>query len=313
MTVSREKLPSRHADVPAPPRSRFGIGGWVARVPFGWRMMAPLLILLAVFVVYPVCYSLYLSMTGYRLTTQDPFWVGIQQYQKVLEDGDFLRSFALTMVFVFIAVTLELVLGMALALTLQRQRWARNAIRALLFTPMFIAPVAVGLIFKYLLNQQLGLMPAALERVGIDIDILGPGTALITMALIDVWQWTPFMVLLLLAGLESRPKSPYEAARVDGASEWLTFRTLTLPMMWSVIGVAVIVRVLEASKLFEYVYVITNGGPGGQTESLQFLMYQTGIRFFRLGEASAMAFLFLLILLIPIALLFRQVKKEDKS
>lgn len=310
MTISQDRLPSR-SEVPTPRPSR--AAGWVTRVPFGWRMMTPLLVLLAIFVVYPVCYSFYLSLTGYRLTSQDPYWVGIQQYEKVLQDGDFIRSLGLTMIFVAIAVTLELVLGMILALALQRQTWARNAIRALLFTPMFIAPVAVGLIFKYLLNEQLGLLPSALEGIGINIDFFGPGTALITLALIDVWQWTPFMVLLLLAGLESRPKSPYEAARVDGASEWLTFRTLTLPMMWSVISVAVIVRVLEASKLFEYVYVITNGGPGGQTESLQFLMYQTGIRFFRLGEASAMAFLFLLILLVPIVLLFRQLKKEEES
>ncbi len=288
-------------------------GSLLGRIPFGWRMATPLLVLIAVFVVYPVGYSFYLSFTGYRLTTQDPFWVGTEQYTKVLANGDFGTSLRITAVFVVIAVVLELVLGMVLALALQRQRWARNAVRALLFTPMFIAPVAVGLTFRYLLNSQLGLLPDLLDRIGLGFDFFGPGTALFTMALIDVWQWTPFMVLLLLAGLESRPKAPFEAARVDGASEWLTFRKLTLPMMWSVIGVAVTVRVLEASKLFEYVYVITNGGPAGRTESLQFLMYQTGIRFFRLAEASAMAFLFLAILIVPIALLFRQLRKEERA
>lgn len=312
MTSTDTQVPGSLGAVEPASRLRRAIARGVNQVPFGWRMMSPLLVLLAVFVVYPVGYSFYLSMTGYRLTTQDPYWVGIQQYQKVLQEGDFVRSLGITLVFVLVAVTFELALGMILALALQRQRWARNAIRALLFTPMFIAPVAVGLIFKYLLNQQLGLVAPALASIGIHIDFFGPNAALFTLAFIDVWQWTPFMTLLLLAGLESRPKAPYEAARVDGASEWLTFRTLTLPMMWAVISVAVIVRVLEASKLFEYVYVITNGGPGNKTESLQFLMYQAGIRFFRLGEASAMAFLFLAILLIPIALLFRQLRKEER-
>jgi multiple sugar transport system permease protein len=276
-------------------------------------MVTPLLLLLAVFVVYPVGYSLFLSFTDYKLTTQDPQLVGAEQYSRVLADGDFATSLRITAVFVVVAVTIELVLGMLLALALQRQRWARNFTRAMLFAPMFIAPVAVGLVFRYLLNQQLGLLPQILNDLGIGIDFFSPSTALFTMAFIDVWQWTPFMVLLLLAGLESRPRAPFEAARVDGASEWLTFRTLTLRMILPVVGVAVIVRLLEASKLFEYVYVITNGGPGGKTESLQFLMYQTGIRFFRLGEAAAMAFLALAVLVIPIAVLFWQVRKGERK
>lgn len=276
-------------------------------------MVLPLLVLLGVFVVYPVGYSFFLSFTDYRLTTQDATLIGVEQYSRVLGDGDFGVSLRITAVYVLIAVTVELVLGMVLALALYRQRWARNLTRSLLFAPMFVAPVAVGLVFRYLLNQQLGLLPGLLNDVGINFDFFSPSTALITMAFIDVWQWTPFMVLMLLAGLESRPKAPFEAARVDGASEWLTFRLLTLRMLLPVIGVAVTVRMLEASKLFEYVYVITNGGPGGSTESLQFLMYQTGIHFFRLGEAAAMAFLALAVLSVPILLLFRQMRKEEAA
>jgi multiple sugar transport system permease protein len=279
-------------------------------VPYRWALLAPLLLLLAVFVAYPLGYSFYLSLTDYSLLTQKASFVGTEQYARVLASNDFWDSIRITAVYVLIAVTIELVVGLALALALQRQRWGRNISRALLFTPMFVAPVAVGLTFRYMLNQQLGVVPALLGDVGIKIDFFGPDLALPTMALIDTWQWTPFMVLLFLSALESRPQAPLEAARIDGASAWLTFRALTLRMIAPVIAVAVIVRVLEASKLFEYVYVITGGGPGGATNSAQFLMYQTGIRFFRLGEAAAMAFVLLGLLLIPIVLFFRAMRSE---
>ncbi|MGV1046985.1 MAG: carbohydrate ABC transporter permease [Solirubrobacterales bacterium] len=281
-----------------------------SRVPYRWALLAPLLVLLAVFVAYPLGYSFYLSLTDYSLLQQGGDFVGTDQYARVLASGDFWDSMQITAVYVLIAVTLELVLGLSLALALQRQRWARNITRAMLFTPMFVAPVAVGLTFRYMLNQQLGVIPSLLEKVGVHIDFFGPELALPTMALIDTWQWTPFMVLLFLSALEARPKAPLEAARVDGASAWLTFRALTLRMIAPVIAVAVIVRVLEASKLFEYVFVITSGGPGGATNSAQFLMYQTGIRFFRLGEAAAMAFVLLALLVIPIVLFFRAMRRE---
>jgi multiple sugar transport system permease protein len=283
------------------------------RIPFRWALLGPLLLLLAIFVAYPLGYSLYLSFTDFTLLRRTGDLVGFDQYAKVLANDRYWDSMVRTGVFVAIAVTVELVAGLAIALALQQQRWARNATRALLFVPMFIAPVAVGLTFRFLLNQQLGVVPTALGAVGIDVDPLGAGLALPTLALIDAWQWTPFMVLLILSGLESRPKAPLEAARMDGASSWLTFRAVTLRALAPVLAVAVVVRVLEASKLFEYVYVVTGGGPGGATESLQYLMYQTGVRFFRLGEAAAMAFVLLVVLLVPLVFFFRGVRRERSA
>jgi multiple sugar transport system permease protein len=270
----------------------------------------PLIAILGIFVLYPLGYSFYLSLTNYDLLAQQGSFVDTAQYAQVLASDSYWESMKITGIYVLIAVSVELVLGLAIALALQRQIWARNITRALLFTPMFIAPVAVGLTFRYLLNQQLGVVPSLLDDLGIQINFFGPSLALPTMALIDAWQWTPFMVLLFLSALEARPKAPLEAARIDGASAWLTFRALTLRMIAPVITVAVIVRVLEASKLFEYVYVITGGGPGGSTSSVQFLMYQTGIRFFRLGEAAAMAFVLLAVLLVPLVLFFRAMRNE---
>ncbi|WP_368911653.1 carbohydrate ABC transporter permease [Taklimakanibacter deserti] len=299
-------------DVPTADPPRIGrLERLAGKLPFRWWMALPLVLLLGIFVLYPLGFSFYLSLTNYKLTSRNLSFFGFEQYNRVLTDGDFTDSLKITLTFVVAAVVIELVLGLALALALQRQRIARNVTRALLFTPMFIAPVAVGLVFRFLLNQQLGLIPNAIAKLGIHIDFFSPNYALASMVLIDVWQWTPFMVLLFLSALESLPKAPFEAARVDGASAWLTFRTLTLPMLMPVIGIATVIRVLEASKLFEYVFVITNGGPGGSTESLQFIMYQTGVRFFRLAEASAMAFVFLAVLALPIIWMLRQVRKAE--
>lgn len=282
-------------------------------IPFRWALLAPLVVLLAVFVAYPLGYSLYLSFTDFTLLRRTGDFVGLDQYAKVLGSERYWDSMIRTGLFVAMAVTIELFVGLAIALALQQQKWARNATRALLLVPMFIAPVAVGLTFRFLLNQQLGVIPTALGKVGIEIDFFGSNMALPTLALIDAWQWTPFMVLLILSGLEARPKAPLEAARMDGASPWLVFRAVTLRALAPVLAVAVVVRVLEASKLFEYVYVVTGGGPGGATESMQFLMYQTGVRFFRLGEAAAMAFILLAVLLIPLVFFFRGVRNDRSA
>lgn len=278
---------------------------------FRYRMLLPLVALFCAVVGYPLINSFYLSLTNYKITQRDAISVvGGRQYATVLKDGDYWGSLGHTVLFVVVAVGVELIAGLALALTLQRQRRARNLTRALLFTPMFVTPIAVGLMFRFLLNSQLGVLPAMLRGVGLNFDFFGSGTALYTLAFIDAWQWTPFIVLLLLAGLESLPQSPFEAARVDGASWWFTLRHVTLPMLRPVIAVAVLIRALDAMKVFEYVFAITRGGPGTETQTLQYYVYQTGIEFFRLGQASAMGYLALVLILAVVVVLFRQLTKE---
>jgi multiple sugar transport system permease protein len=152
-----------------------------------------------------------------------------------------------------------------------------------------------------------------LRALGVDYDFFGPGRALFTLALIDVWQWTPFMVLLLLAGLQSIPREPLEAARVDGASGLYVLRRVTLPLLAPVLVVAILLRCLDAMKVFEYVFATTRGGPGTETETLQYFVYQTGIQFFRLGSASSMAFVVLLLVLTIIVIAFRRMEKAKAS
>lgn len=274
-------------------------------------MLAPVLAISGVAVGFPLGYAFYLSLTDYRLTSRGaPDFVGLENYFYVLTDPRMWNAFSNTGVYVVIAVALQTLLGLAIALALQKQQWARDLTRAMLLAPMFITPIAVGLTFRFLLNDQLGALPAMLRSLGINYDFFGPGNALFTLALMDVWQWTPFMVLLLLAGLESVPRQPLEAAKVDGASAWYTFRRVVLPLLTPVLTVAVLLRSLDALKVFEYVYATTRGGPGTETETIQYFTYQTGIQFFRLGEASAVAFVLLAIVLTLIVLLFRRLQRS---
>lgn len=274
------------------------------------RMMLPLVVVLAAVVGYPLAYSFYLSLTDYKITSRGQVaFRGLEQYDNALNDPDYVQALLTTGTFVVAAVALELVIGMLLALALQRQRWVRNLSRSFLLAPMFITPIAVGLMFRFLLNSQLGAIPAMLDRFGFSMDFFGSGTALWTIVAIDVWQWTPFMMLMLLAGLEGLPRQPFEAARVDGASALFTFRKVTLPLLRPVIVVAVLIRSLDALKVFEYVYATTRGGPGTETQTIQYLIYNTGITFFRLASASAMAYLLLAVVVVLVVLLFARIRR----
>lgn len=274
------------------------------------RMMLPLVVVLAAVVGYPLAYSFYLSLTDYKITSRgDVAFRGLEQYDNALNDPDYVQALLTTGTFVVSAVVLELAIGMLLALALQKQRWVRNLSRSFLLAPMFITPIAVGLMFRFLLNSQLGAIPSLLNGLGVSMDFFGSGTALWTIVAIDVWQWTPFMMLMLLAGLEGLPKQPFEAARVDGASALFTFRKVTIPLLRPVIVVAVLIRSLDALKVFEYVYATTRGGPGTETQTIQYLIYNTGITFFRLASASAMAYLLLAAVVVLAVLLFARIRR----
>ncbi|WP_333834372.1 carbohydrate ABC transporter permease [Rubrimonas sp.] len=268
---------------------------------FASLMLAPLAALLLATLAWPILFSGWISLHDWRLTRLDDVrFLGLENFEHVLGDGAFWNALRNTGVFVGLAVSLELLLGLALAVHLRRFGVVRRVAQALLLAPMFVTPIAVGLTFRFMMNAEFGVIPWLLSPIA-TVDWFGRDMALFSLVLIDVWQWTPFMLLMFLAGLEALPKAPFEAARVDGAGPWLTFRALTLPMLRPVIVVAVVIRALDAFKVFEYVFAITRGGPGVATETMQFHIYQVGFRFFRMGEAAAAAFLLAAILLLGVA------------
>ncbi len=280
-------------------------------LPLQYRLVAPLVALLVAVLIYPLVFSFWVSLLDYKLTAigQGQF-IGLVNYRGLLDNPSYWKAMANTLIFVGLAVGLELVLGFGLALLLHSSVPLRHLFRSVLLTPMFITPIAVGLMFRFLLNSQLGVIPYLLQKLGLQVDWFGPRLALFSIVLIDVWQWTPFMLLLLLAGLESLPVEPFEAARVDGASGWALVRHITIPLMRPVILAAVIIRMLDAFKVFEYVYAITQGGPGEQTEVIQFHIYRVGFRYFEMGEAAAMGYTLIGITLVLVAVLFYILRRE---
>lgn len=277
---------------------------------FPYLMVAPLVVVFLSFVGYPIIRSLWMSLTDYKLTGLRTNFIGAENYLAVFSDNGFWGSFWTTTQYVVLATTFEFVFGMLIALALQKQKRFTNTIRSLLIAPMFIAPIAVGLLFRFLLNSQLGIVPGVLNFIGIDHDFFGTGNALYSLVLIDIWQWTPFMILLLTAGLEALPKDPISAAKVDGAGPFFRFFHVTLPMLMPVISVAILLRALDAVRVYEYVFATTKGGPGQETVTVQYFIYQQGIQFFRLGYASAAAFiLFLAIMIVTLVTLRKNMRK----
>ena len=271
-----------------------------ARLPTNWLLLLPGAVLLLVIVGVPLAAAILLSFSTYNLTySPQPTYSGPENYVvHVLGDGGFINATVNTVVFVAGAVGLEFLLGFAFALLLWGQFRGRDAFRALLLTPMFVAPIAAGLTFRFLFDPQMGVVPHLLGFVGLgDIPWFSdPALAMLTIIVADVWQWTPYMVVLLLAGLESLPAEPYEAAEIDGASTVDQFVEITLPLMRPVIAATLLIRIIDASKVFAKVYTMTSGGPGVATETLAWYIYKVGFQFYHLGAAASQAVTVLLMI-----------------
>lgn len=291
-----------------------GRGSSASLLSYSRLMITPLLALMIIILAYPLVNSLWLSLRNFTITNPDQnIFVGFKQYAKVLSNPLFWTVLMNTLIFIFIAVSLELLFGMLIALCLKRQHKLKNITRSIILAPMFITPVAVGLMFRFMLSDQLGFISAIFRTFGLSVDFFGSKTALATLALIDVWQWTPFIVLMLLAGLESLPEEPYEAAYVDGANKWISFWKITFPLMQPIIVVSALIRALDGLKVFEYVYAITRGGPGNATETLQFYIYKLGFGYYRLSEASAVAWIAVVIVMTAVVMLLWHQTREEKN
>ncbi len=272
-------------------------GGWRGKwLP--WALIAPMVLFALALTVLPLCYSLLTSFQEYRLG-QPPAFVGLQNYQHLLHDLNFRGSLGTTLIFTIAATGAEFVLGLALALLLKEEFRFQGIIRSSLIVPMVIAPVVVGIIWRLLYNADVGLFSFAVQALtGKSLSVLSSTTlALPALILVDIWEWTPFMFLLLLAGIQSLPQEPFEAARVDGAGAWNIFLHLTLPMLQPVIVVALLIRALDAFTVFDQVFVLTQGGPGTATEVATLMIYKSAFRFSQFGYGASMAIALLVLVM----------------
>jgi multiple sugar transport system permease protein len=263
--------------------------------------LAPVVVFLLLLTFIPTLYLFYLSLSRWDVMTRSPAFIGLTNYLHIMRDPVFWASLQRTLVFVFSAVTIQLVLGFAIALLVNRPHIRGIGImRTLIILPMSITPIVVGLMWRILYNPSFGLINSTLASLG----IAGPewlgsrDTALLSVILVDVWQWTPFMFLMMTAGLQSLPIEPFEAARVDGASGLQTFQLITLPMMKPIILIALLFRIIDGFKVstFDPIFIMTKGGPGSITQTLNIYAFLTGFEWFNLGYASAIVVCALLLL-----------------
>ncbi len=274
--------------------------------------MAPCVAFLFAFVIFPLVYTLGLSFTNLALTRPTFRFIGIGNYSQLLQSPEFLKTLTNTGIIVGGAVLAELVLGLLLALLLSRLVRGKSIFVTLIAIPALIAPTAVGAIWKLML-QPTGLVNYMVGLTGAKpLDWLGsPVNSLGSVMLADVWQWTPFVALILLAGLTSIDPALYEAASVDGASGFQRFRWISVPSLRSSLLFAALFRTIDAVRYMDGVFIITGGGPGVSSQTATLFVYYQGFRFFRVGYSSAASWLLLILVSLLTMLLVKLIKENQ--
>ena len=278
--------------------------------PIKHFLVAPPLIFFVLISLIPLLFTLGLSLTNYSMGGAGS-WVGLNNYLRLMQDSFFTRSFLNTLLFVVIGLTLQYCLGLGLALLVNSLTRSQRPVRLMILVPFMLPPLIIGFIWQMLFDSRYGPMNAFLKSVvGIPpvLWLTDPLLAFIAIIIVDTWQWTPFMFLILFAGLRMLPREPFEAARVDGASGWQIFWDMTFPMLLPVSIGAIMLRGIEAFKLFDIVFFITGGGPGSATSTLTLTGYFTALRSGNMGYGAAMSFLLLLSVIIITTLLLMLVR-----
>ena len=278
--------------------------------PLIW--MLPLIAMLVAFTIVPLIYNIWLSFHEYAPLKRQLVPVGFENWKLLFGDTRMWEALGTTMFYFIMVLSAELMLGMAIALLLDADEPGFELLRTILTLTLVVPPAIVGMMYLLMEDPEFGVLTYVLDSLGIldkSVPILATGsTALWGVMLADIWQWTPFMVLIFLAGLRSLPPEPYEAAMLDGASALMTFRRITLPLLSKVIAVAVLIRGIDVFRMFDYVFVMTSGGPGTSTYTLSLYAWQQTFSFIKWGYGATLS-LFTLIIILICANLFIWISK----
>jgi multiple sugar transport system permease protein len=282
----------------------------VQKIHFGrYAAMTPGLLFLAAIAIYPTIYSLVVSLTQWRLTTgEDPRFVGLENYINLLSDSSFWNSVRVTLIFVIFAVAIEFVLAFVIALLFFRGFPGDKIMRTLILLPMLCAPVVVGLLARFSLEPNFGIVNQLLRAVGLPTtEFLGsPQLALPTLIAIDVWQWTPFLFLIFLAAMQGLPEEIIEASKLDGASWPKIIWHQFLPLLKYPIMVGILLRLIDSFRVYEIIFMTTRGGPIDATSTMSWQIYDVGFRSFTISYAAAYSWLLLLLVLLTVNFLIRR-------
>ena len=261
------------------------------KLPAGAPWIAPAVGLLLALSIYPLIYSIQVSFTS------EGGGFTVAHYARLFQDRLFSTACWQTAIYLSVALLVEFLLGLGLALLVDSLGRGRGAFRAGLLAPMLLPPVVAAVIWRLIYNPQFGVLNGTLRAAGIPTQRLtwtsGESSAMFSVLLVDIWEWTPFLFLLLSAGLQAIPQEPYEAARIDGASPWQVFRDITLPLLKPTILLALLLRAMDLARIFDQIFILTQGGPGFATETVSLYIYRTAFRFFNFGYAAAMSFVVL--------------------
>jgi len=261
--------------------------------------VAPALAVMAAVIIFPWLFTLFMSVHDWRIGQAQHSFVGIDNYLKLLRDDRFLGAVARTLIYTFLAVALPVVLGVLSAMVFHRRFPLRGLLRGIFILPMMATPVAVGLVWTMMFHPQLGVLNYLLSLIGLppSLWVFDQATVIPSLVLVEVWQWTPLVMLIVLGGLAALPTEPYESALIDGATEWQMFRSITFPLVLPFIIVAAIIRTIDAVKAFDTIFVITLGGPGTASETINLYLYTQAFAFYDIGYASAMVVVFFIVIL----------------
>lgn len=307
--MTATSLPSPTAVAPAQPAPFVHSADFTPRY---WLFALPAVLVVGTVIVFPWLFTLYMSGHDWKIGG-GPEFVGLQNFAELFRDTRFVESMGHTLYFTVLAVVLPILFGTAAALVFHREFPFRGLLRTVFVMPMMATPVAVALVWTMMFHPQLGVLNYLLSLVGIGPQawVYSPDTVIPTLILVEVWHWTPLVMLIVLGGLAGLPREPYESALIDGANDWHMFRHITLPLVWPFIMVAIVIRTIDALKAFDTIFVITQGGPGTASETLNIFLYLQAFQFYKIGYASAVVVIFFVIV-IMLSLLLLYARQKSK-
>ena len=272
----------------------------------------PALVVVAAVIVFPWLFTVYMSAFDWKIGSVAHF-VGLDNYTGLLTNQRFLEAIVHTFYFTALAVIVPLLAGTAAALVFHREFRGRGVLRAIFTMPMMATPVAVALVWTMMFHPQQGVLNYLLSLVHLppSLWVYSPTLVIPSLVMVEVWHWTPLVMLIVLGGLASLPTEPYESARLDGATEWQLFRHITLPLIAPFLVLAAVIRTIDAVKAFDTIYVISQGGPGTASETINLYLYLQAFAFYNVGNASAVVVVFFAIIL-SLALLLLHVRQRAK-
>ncbi len=266
----------------------------------------PAMTIIASVIVFPWIFTLFMSTYDWKLAQAGAF-VGLGNYEGLVTDERFVSALVRTLYYTVLAVVLPLILGTIAALIFHRKFPLRGLLRGVFILPMMATPVAVGLVWTMMFHPQLGVLNYLLSLVGLppQLWVYDPGTVIPSLVMVETWQWTPLVMLIVLGGLAALPIEPYESAQIDGATSWQMFRHITFPLVLPFLMVATIIRTIDAVKAFDIIFVISQGGPGTASETINIFLYLQAFAFYNIGYASAVVVVFFaLIIALSLTLLY---------